>query len=164
MYGAGAGTMFVQVRKNVPGVTMRQIEYLRECFNEMCPSILDYREELLRQVRQRGELRTLFLGRRRLFPLAGVVEPDASVIWNFPIQGTAADIISLRVLKLYPYLPDGTVLISQIHDAILLEAMADNAQAVASIVEKHLPYKVVYGGRTMPFPVEVKIGKTWADV
>jgi len=164
MYGAGVGTMFVQVRKDVPGVTMRQIEYLRECFNEMCPSILDYREELLRQTRQRGELRTLFLGRRRLFPLAGVVEPDASVIWNFPIQGTAADIISLRVLKLYPYLPDGTVLISQIHDAILLEAMADNSQAVASIVAKYLPYKVVYGGRTMPFPVEVKIGKTWADV
>lgn len=163
MYGAGVNTMYGAIRKWFPNIDLQQVEYLRERFNDMCPAILDYREDLMEEVSRTGELRTLILNRRRVFPLAQIVEPDASVVWNYPIQATAADIIGIRVLKLYPYLPSDTILISQIHDAILLEAMADKVDSVTGLLEKYLPTTIRYGGHAMVFPIEVTVGKTWAD-
>lgn len=163
MYGAGVGTMYATINQDFPDISIRQVEFIREKFNEMCPNIVDYREYLLEEVRRTMEIRTFLLGRRRVFPLAGISDPDASVIWNYPIQGTAADIISIRVLKLYPYLPNGTILISQIHDAILLEAMEDKAEDVAALVKKYLETRLRYNGYVMAFPVDVRIGKTWGD-
>lgn len=163
MYGAGSQTMYMTIKQDFPDMTMRQVEFIRERFNEMCPAIMDYREDLLEQVYDTGEIRTLLLNRRRVYPLAGIAEPSASEIWNFPIQGTAADIIGIRVLKLYPHLPRDVILISQIHDAILLTAMADKADWVASLAKKYLEMTVRYNGNVMHFPVDVKIGKTWGD-
>jgi uracil-DNA glycosylase family 4 len=164
MYGAGPNTMHAQVRQDFPDIELKQMQYIHRRFKEMWPAVTEWRDDVLETVYTTGCIRTLFLDRRRVYPLARIIEPDATEIWNFPIQGTAADIMGLRVLKLYPHLPDNTVLFSQVHDAIVVEAMRDKADAVARVIKKHLTWNVRYDGHAMTFPVDVKIGKTWADV
>lgn len=164
MYGAGPGVMYATARQDFPELEYKQVEYIHKRFGEIWPAIPRWREEILDTVYRAGCIRTLFLGRRRVYPLAQIVTPDATEIWNFPIQATAADIMGLRILALYPHLPPDVVLFSQVHDAIVLEAMEDKAETVARTVDKYLSWTVRYNGYTMSFPVDVKIGKTWAEV
>ncbi|KKP67007.1 MAG: polymerase protein [Candidatus Moranbacteria bacterium GW2011_GWE1_35_17] len=82
---------------------------------------------------------------------------------NMPIQGLAADIMKLAMIKVYEYYKNNEAvkIILQIHDEIILEVDEDKAPEVAKktkeIMEKVYPLSV-------PLTVDVKIGKNWGEL
>lgn len=82
---------------------------------------------------------------------------------NTPIQGTAADIIKIAMIKvsqrLERELPQAK-LILQVHDELIVEAPETAAQQALKIVTEEMQQAVEL---KVPLPVDAKIGKTWFD-
>jgi DNA polymerase-1 len=82
---------------------------------------------------------------------------------NSPIQGTAADIIKIAMLKVEKRLAESGIdarLILQVHDELIIEAPADRAEEV-----KELLVREMEGALLLPvrLSAEVGVGKTWFD-
>ncbi len=127
------------------------------------PRVRAYFERVLAEARQQGYVETLF-GRRRFVPdLASrnrrVREAAERVAVNMPIQGTAADLIKLAMVRLAPRLDAlGAGLLLQVHDELVIEAPADRAEEVAGVTREAMegvwPLRV-------PLVAEVGIGDDW---
>lgn len=107
------------------------------------------------------------LGRRRRFPL--VTDSLRSHIGrqavNTPIQGFASDICLTSLIRLHSTLPEGAAILFPVHDAIYYEVRDDLLDEVIPIIRdgmsKNLPAGV---DQVLPFPVKVKVGKSWGTV
>ncbi|MCM1053882.1 MAG: DNA polymerase I [Bacteroides sp.] len=110
---------------------------------------------------------TMF-GRRRYIPEINasnkIVQAAAKrVAMNTPIQGTAADIIKLAMIKVYKRLAAEGLparLILQVHDELIVEAEESCAEAAAAILKEEMEGCVKMA---VPLTADVKIGKTWFD-
>jgi DNA polymerase I len=117
------------------------------------------------QASNTGEVRTLY-GRRRYLPNiysalpADVAEARRHAI-NSIIQGSAADLLKLALVRLNDRLPADVKMLLPVHDSVLLcvpETMVEETRRIVVEAMEALP-----GGFTVPLKVEVKIGRTWAD-
>ena len=127
------------------------------------PRVRAFFDGLLSEARQKGYVATLF-GRRRYVPDLDsknrrVREATERMAINMPIQGTAADLIKLAMVKLEPKLGAlGARLLLQVHDELVVEAPAEQAEAVAALVRETMegvwPLEV-------PLVAEVGIGENW---
>ncbi len=136
------------------------------------PKVGPFLEGLVAEARRTGYARTL-LGRRR--PISGVQPENRSPgtggagfegrnAINTPIQGSAADLIKLAMLRLHAAWRAGDLpaeMILQIHDELVFEADegdADRAaRAVKEIMESVADLRV-------PLAVDVKIGRHWGEI
>ncbi len=92
-------------------------------------------------------------------------------IQNYPVQGTAADLVATQVGKVFKYLyqnPD-CLLVNEIHDSIVLDCKLKNKdliiEALVPILESvDESFKEYFGiGFNVPVKVDVKVGKSWKD-
>ena len=82
---------------------------------------------------------------------------------NTPVQGTAADIIKLAMIKVHRRLADEKLdakLILQVHDELIAEAREDCAGRVAQIVTEEMEHAAEL---SVPLTVDAKIGRTWYE-
>ena len=118
--------------------------------------------------REQGYVSTLF-GRRRWIPelqarngaLRGAGERMAI---NMPIQGTAADIVKIAMIRLYDRLmATGTRsrILLQVHDELLLEVPRDELATIAQIVREEMEGAVTLD---VPLTVDVKTGPDWESL
>ncbi|HUP83677.1 MAG TPA: DNA polymerase I [Candidatus Limnocylindria bacterium] len=118
--------------------------------------------------REQGYVSTLF-GRRRWIPelsarngaLRGAGERMAI---NMPIQGTAADIVKIAMIRLYNRLArEGSKarMLLQVHDEILLEVPRDEIESIAKMVREEMEGAVTLD---VPLTVEVKTGDDWESL
>jgi DNA polymerase-1 len=127
-----------------------------------------YFEETLRLGRQRGYVATV-LGRRRYIPelnalnrnVRSAAEREAI---NMPIQGTAADIIKIAMVRLYRTLQEKGLrsrMLLQVHDELVLEAPKKELDTVVPLVKATME-----GAYTLDAPLvaEVHTGATWGDL
>ena len=147
------------------GVTMQRAEELLAAHAEAYPGVAAWIAEVHQQAENTGEIRTLF-GRRRYLPniysrLAGDVAEARRHAVNTIIQGTAADLMKMALIRLNAELPDGVRMLLPVHDSVLLELpeglVEETRQFVVAAMET-LP-----AGFTVPLKVEVKTGRTWAE-
>ena len=130
--------------------------------------VADYMREAVERCRREGEVRTL-LGRRLVVPdilsrHRPTRERAERVAINAAIQGTAADIIKLAMLKiareLLPRFP-GVEMVLQIHDELLFELpkdlVRDAAPEIRRLMADAYPLRV-------PLPVDAGIGPNWLDL
>jgi DNA polymerase-1 len=127
------------------------------------PKVRAWIEKTLEEGRRRGYVETLF-GRRRYVPdlqarVKSVREAAERMAFNMPVQGTAADLMKLAMVKLFPRLEEmGARMLLQVHDELVLEAPKERAEAVArlakEVMERVYPLAV-------PLVVEVGIGEDW---
>ncbi|HLW48417.1 MAG TPA: DNA polymerase, partial [bacterium] len=130
--------------------------------------VADYMRQAVERCRREGDVRTL-LGRR--LPVPDILsrhrptrERAERVAINAAIQGTAADIIRLAMLKiareLLPRFPR-VEMVLQIHDELLFEVpkdlVADVAPEIRRLMADAYPLKV-------PLPVDAGIGPNWLDL
>jgi len=82
---------------------------------------------------------------------------------NMPIQGLAADIMKLAMIKVYDYFKDNQAvkMILQIHDEIILEVDENIAQEVAQKTKEIM--EKVYA-LNVPLVVDVKVGRNWGEL
>jgi DNA polymerase-1 len=127
------------------------------------PKVRAWIEKTLEEGRRRGYVETLF-GRRRYVPdlearVKSVREAAERMAFNMPVQGTAADLMKLAMVKLFPRLEEvGARMLLQVHDELVLEAPKERAEAVARLAKEVM--EGVYP-LAVPLVVEVGIGEDW---
>ena len=126
-----------------------------------------YMDNEIVKAREQGYVETLF-GRRRYLPdikqsnfnLRSFAERTAI---NTPIQGTAADIIKIAMLKVAEVLDNAKVksrVLLQVHDELVLEVTNDEKEKVAGLVKTTMENAVKL---SVPLVADVATGKTWAQ-
>jgi DNA polymerase-1 len=134
-----------------------------ERYFQSFPKVRAWIEKTLEEGRRRGYVETLF-GRRRYVPdlearVKSVREAAERMAFNMPVQGTAADLMKLAMVKLFPRLEEvGARMLLQVHDELVLEAPKERAEAVARLAKEVM--EGVYP-LAVPLEVEVEIGEDW---
>ncbi len=134
---------------------------------ETYPGVRSYLDRTEADAKAKGELRTL-CGRLRYFPELHSrnriqYEAGKREAINYPLQGSAADIIKLAMLKLHAYLKEHqleTKIILQVHDELVLESPEHEVENVTKVAKKIME-EVVH--LSVPLIVDVGIGKNWHD-
>ncbi len=132
------------------------------------PSVRAYIEGVIVQGREDGYVTTL-LGRRRYMPalrssnymLRSAAEREAT---NAPLQGSAADIMKLAMVRIERRLQSEGVdarMLLQIHDELIFEVLRSDLQPVVRLVREEMENVVRL---SVPLGVTVKAGANWYDV
>ena len=132
------------------------------------PGIRDYLEATKAQVRRAGYLETVS-GRRRYIPDVNasnyqVRQAAERMAVNMPIQGTAADIIKLAMVRFDERMQRESMrsrMILQVHDELIFEVPEEEMEAVRSMVLELMPAAL---DLSVPLKVELKQGYTWGDM
>jgi DNA polymerase-1 len=126
-----------------------------------------YIERAIDDARRHGESRTLF-GRVRAMPELQARNPalrmaaERTAI-NTPIQGTAADIVKIAMIRVDGALRAGrhdALLLLQVHDELVLEAAEREVEAVETLVRREMAAAATL---KVPLDVEVGHGRSWAE-
>jgi len=135
-------------------------EYIDAYFNRF-PTVREFIEHLVEEAKKNGETRTL-LGRRRA--VVGLTDPNGRrreearrVAINTPIQGSAADIIKLAMVKLYQKIKGtDTHILLQIHDELVVETEKSHLKETVETVRNEMEsaYKLI-----VPLKVNIAWGK-----
>ncbi|MES2464809.1 MAG: DNA polymerase I [Armatimonadota bacterium] len=150
------------------GISMKAAKELKTSYFDRFPGVRRYLDETVAFAKQHGYVQTLF-GRRRYIPdinsrvyqFRQAAERAAA---NMPIQGSSADIMKVAMIHTYEMMKKEKFrakMLLQVHDELLFEAPEDEVQALAGKV-----YEAMSGAYPLDvtLDVEVKTGKTWADV
>ena len=168
LYGQGAFGL-----TRTTGLTLAEAENFIKNYFERFPGLKKYLDETKRLAAERGYVETL-LGRRRYFP--GLTQSggtrEAAIARaraereaiNAPIQGTAADIIKLAMLRLPGALAKAKLsakLLLQVHDELVLECPSAEVEEVARVTSAVMSkaFKL-----DIPLGVEVRSGKNWEEM
>lgn len=160
-YAGSVETAWKSVVRDYPNVTIGMIGKMVQMMKTRMPGVTAWHQNMMRMADQQGEIRSMILGRRRCFPIK---QFDLSEVVNFPIQSSGADIINLGLRDTMKRLPKTAFPIVQIHDAVVFECDEDDQDLMKKIVVECFTRDVTYNGNTMHFPVDAKVGKSWAEV
>jgi DNA polymerase-1 len=81
---------------------------------------------------------------------------------NMPIQGTEADLMKMAMLKVDERIGDLGEQILQVHDSILVECPAENAEEVAELLKAMM--ETIAPELEIKLKVDVSIGKNWGEL
>lgn len=141
-------------------------KYIDEYFNKYT-GVKKYMEQIVKEGRERGYVTTI-LNRRRYLPeinssnfnLRSFGERTAM---NTPIQGSAADIIKLAMIKVDRELKNKNLrsrLILQVHDELIVEVHKDELEQVQEIVRVQMENALKLD---VPLKVDMHVGQSWYD-
>ena len=126
-----------------------------------------YMKEVTEQAKDQGYVETMF-GRRRYLPELASSNFNLRafgerVARNMPIQGAAADIIKIAMIRVERRLREENMrarLILQVHDELIVEAPEEEAQRVAALLREEMERSAQLKA---PLVAEAAVGKTWYD-
>ena len=141
-------------------------QYISKYF-ETYPVIKDFLDRMVEEGRNNGAVRTVY-GRIRPIPeISSTNFMQRSfgerIAMNSPIQGTAADIMKIAMLRVEKRISEETKdsrLILQVHDELLVEASENEQELVARILEEEMEAAAELA---VPLEVEVKCGYSWYE-
>lgn len=142
-------------------------EYITHYF-EKFSSVKSYLDSLIEDCEQNGYAITLF-GRKRFLPdikssNRTVKSMAERVAINSPIQGSAADIIKMAMVKVENRIQEqglDAMLVLQVHDELIVECAIDESEKVAKILKEEMEGSV---NLSIPLSVEVGSGQNWFDL
>ncbi len=150
------------------GLTRQEAaEFIRTYF-EKYRRVKDYIEATKRQAAEKGFVQTI-LGRRRYIPEvnssnAQMRQAAERMAINMPVQGSAADIIKLAMIKIQRRMDEkGLIskLILQVHDELLFEVPRQELEEVEALVREIMPQALEL---SVPLKVEIKVGQNWGEL
>ncbi len=162
VYGIGAFSLGKDI-----GVSTKEAASYIDGYLATYPGVDNYMKNVIEKAKEDGFATTMF-GRRRLLPELknsnGMLRAFGErVARNMPIQGTAADIIKIAMIKvsdrLKKELPEAN-LIMQIHDELIVEAPEEKADLACKILKEEMENAVTL---SVPLTVDAHFGKTWFD-
>ena len=133
----------------------------------MYPKIKEYLDKSVENGKKDGYVLSL-LGRRRNIPeLSSSSHVQRAfgerIAMNSPIQGTAADIIKIAMVRVEQRLQKEKLqsqLLLQIHDELLVETHPDEISIVEKIIKEEMSHAI---SLSLPLEVDVKEGKNWNE-
>ena len=162
VYGIGAFSLARDI-----GVTVKEADDFIKNYLVTFPGVKEYMDSTIAAGRENGYVTTLF-GRRRALPeltsknfnLRSLGERMAM---NTPIQGTAADVIKLAMVRVWRRLRDeglAAKLILQVHDELIVEAPKAEVRQVSRILKEEMEGAVNF---SVPLTADVNSGDTWLE-
>lgn len=148
-------------------ITKKEAEtYIKQYF-ETYPKIKEFLDRVVAETKEQGYVTTLF-GRRRPVPeLASgnfmVRSFGERIAMNSPIQGTAADIIKLAMIRTEQALQEAGLeakIVLQVHDELLLEVPEHEMEQAKEIVQKTMPSVVELA---VPLEIGIGTGTNWLE-
>ncbi|OFP65681.1 DNA polymerase I [Corynebacterium sp. HMSC074C01] len=145
------------------GIPAREAKEIMESYFERFGGVKRYLDEVVVQARKDGYTSTVF-GRRRYLPELNsdnrVARENAErAALNAPIQGTAADIIKVAMIRVDRALEGlASRVLLQVHDELVVEVAPGEAEDVQRILEREMDKAI---GLTVPLEVSVGVGKNW---
>ncbi len=162
VYGIGAFSLSKDI-----GVTRAEADRYIKNYLASYPSVAAYMENTIEQAKKTGYV-TTYYGRRRYLPELSNSNGNLRafgerVARNAPIQGTAADIIKIAMIRVYERLkaeqPDAR-LILQVHDELIVECDEENAEKVCGMLE----YEMENAAKlAVKLTAEAHYGKNWLE-
>lgn len=147
------------------GITRKEARAYIDQYLENFSGVREYMKNIIAQGKADGYVTTMF-GRRRYVP-----ELTASnfqtrsfgerVALNTPIQGAAADIIKIAMIKVYQKLKEQGLqskLILQVHDELIIDTLRTEEEQVANILKESMEAAAQL---KVPLVAEVKMGENW---
>jgi DNA polymerase-1 len=142
-------------------------QYIDSYF-EKYPSIKQYMKNTVKEAEDRGYVSTI-LHRRRYLPElrssnSNVRNFGERMAMNTPIQGSAADIIKIAMVKIYKTLKEGNFkakLLLQVHDELLIECPENEMEAVTKILRESMENAVKM---SVPLKVDISYANNWYDI
>ena len=162
VYGIGAFSLSKDIN-----VTRKEAETYINDYLAHYSGIDQYMRQVVADAKERGYAETMF-GRRRYLPELtssnfNMRSFGERVARNMPIQGTAADIIKIAMIRVENRLEKEGLrarLILQVHDELIVEAPKEEAERAAKILTEEMEHAV---SLAVPLTAEANIGKTWYD-
>ncbi|WP_407385232.1 DNA polymerase I [Ruminococcus sp.] len=162
VYGIGAFSLSKDI-----GVTVREAQQYIDKYLARFSAIDSYMKKTIEQAKADGYVSTL-LNRRRYLPELSASNFNTRsfgerVARNAPIQGTAADIIKIAMVRVDERLKKEGLearLILQVHDELLVEAPAFESMQVAILLQEEMENAVKL---TVPLTAEASMGETWYE-
>lgn len=149
------------------GVTRKEArKYIDEYLNKY-PNVRQYMHDIVEEGKRKGFVTTLFNRRRYLpelkssnFNIRGFGE---RIAMNTPIQGSAADIIKIAMVRVHKELRDRKLksrLILQVHDELIIETFKEEKEEVGRILQESMEGAAALA---VPLSVDVKEGDNWYE-
>ncbi len=162
VYGIGAFSLSKDI-----GVTVREAQKYIDNYLAHFSSVDSYMKEVIERAKSDGYVSTLE-GRRRYLPELSASNRNTRafgerVARNAPIQGTAADIIKIAMVRVDERLKREGLearLILQVHDELIVEAPAFESMQVAMLLQEEMENAVKL---SVPLIAEASMGETWYD-
>jgi DNA polymerase I len=149
------------------GVDRKEAERYIKSYFELYSGVRTFIDATIAEVRQTGIAKTL-LGRERPIPDMHSRNPNARsfaerTAVNTPLQGTAADLIKLAMIRIDRLLTDKklqTKMLLQVHDELLFESPPEETHEVKQLVKSEM--ESVYR-LSVPLLVDIGVGANWRD-
>jgi len=149
------------------GITHEEAKSYIDKYFEIHSGIKKYMEQVVIEAREKGFLETTF-GRRRAIPEINssnfmVRQSAERMAINFPMQGTAADIMKLAMIKLYNEIKDekDAKIIMQVHDELVLEVKEESLEKYANKVKFAMESVCKID---VPIVAHVSFGYNWGEL
>jgi DNA polymerase-1 len=149
------------------GIPRSEAQELISHYFQQFPGVLEYTSETIAFARKHGYVETLS-GRRRI--LEDIHSANATIraaaernAINMPIQGTAADMIKIAMIRVYDRLKAenlSAALLLQVHDELILEAPPAEVEHVCELTRTEMRDALPM---TCPIEVEVGVGPNWLE-
>ena len=149
------------------GVSRYQAKDYIDSYLSNYHGVRDYMKQVVEDARKRGFTTTLY-GRKRYIPELSssnfnIRQGAERIALNTPIQGTAADLIKLAMIRvdraLKEHFPSAKLLL-QVHDELIVECPEEVASDVAALVSSQMEHTAAL---SVPLLAEAKWGKSWYD-
>ena len=162
VYGIGAFSLSKDI-----GVTRAEADRYIKSYLAAYPGVAAYMEKAIEDAKKNGYVTTLY-GRRRYIPELSNSNGNMRafgerVARNAPIQGTAADIIKIAMIKVSRSLKDEfptARLILQVHDELIVECDEKDAEDICMLLEREMESAADLAVR---LTAEAHFGKTWLE-
>ncbi|WP_407724980.1 DNA polymerase I [Ruminococcus sp. JL13D9] len=162
VYGIGAFSLGKDI-----GVSMREASQYIKNYLAHYSGVDEYMKRVVERAKLDGYVETMF-GRRRYLPELSTGKAmmrafGERVARNMPIQGTAADIIKVAMVRVDERLKRENMqarLILQVHDELIVEAPEAESEKAAKILQEEMENAVAL---SVPLTADAAIGKTWYD-
>jgi DNA polymerase-1 len=149
------------------GISRQEARKVIDDYYATYKGVRKYMDEIPLQAREHGFVRSLY---GRIRPLAGINDRNANIrkaaereAINMPIQGTASDIVKMAMLhadEAFRRERLDAKMLMQVHDELLVECPADQAEHVARTLKREMESAVELD---VPLVVDTGIGDNWMD-
>ena len=162
VYGIGAFSLGKDI-----GVTTKEASSYIKNYLSHYSGVDKYMQDVVEKAKLDGYVETMF-GRRRYLPELSSGKHmlrafGERVARNMPIQGTAADIIKIAMVRVDERLKKEGLrarLILQVHDELIVEAPQDESMRVAMLLQEEMENAVRLD---VPLTADAAVGRTWYD-
>ncbi len=162
LYGIGSFSLSKDI-----GVTVTEAGRYIKSYLKRYPGVEKFMNDTVEKAVNEGYVSTMF-GRRRIIPELRssnkiIQAAGKRIAMNTPVQGTAADIIKIAMVKVYSRLKEENLdarLILQVHDELIVEVSLEDADRASVILSEEMINAVKL---SVPLIADVNKGSTWYD-